>query len=62
MAHALKLRAIAEGVETPGQLALLQNCGCDEIQGYFISRPIDPIAFETFAKKTITMPTRDWVI
>ena len=33
---------IAEGVETEGQLALLQNLGCDIGQGYLISRPLDP--------------------
>ena len=33
---------IAEGVETEGQLALLQNLGCDLGQGYLISRPLDP--------------------
>ena len=33
---------IAEGIETEGQLALLQNLGCDLGQGYLISRPLDP--------------------
>ena len=33
---------IAEGIETDGQLALLQNLGCDIGQGYLISRPLDP--------------------
>jgi diguanylate cyclase (GGDEF)-like protein len=40
MAHALKLRVIAEGVETNEQLALLSGLGCNEIQGYLISRPL----------------------
>ena len=40
MAHALKLRVIAEGVETNEQLALLAGLGCNEIQGYLISRPL----------------------
>ncbi len=39
MARGLKLRVIAEGVETPWQLAFLKSIGCDEIQGYLISRP-----------------------
>ncbi|MBU1191525.1 MAG: EAL domain-containing protein [Gammaproteobacteria bacterium] len=39
MARGLKLRVIAEGVETPGQLAYLKSIGCDEIQGYLISKP-----------------------
>jgi len=44
MAHNLRLRVIAEGVETDGQLALLHRNGCDEIQGYLFSRPLDPAA------------------
>ena len=40
MAHSLGLRAIAEGVETEGQLRLLAAEGCDEIQGYYFSRPV----------------------
>jgi DNA-binding NtrC family response regulator len=35
---------IAEGVETAGQLALLAENGCDEIQGYYFSRPVDAAA------------------
>ena len=41
MAHGLRLAVIAEGVETAGQLALLAENGCDEMQGYFFSRPVD---------------------
>jgi CheY-like chemotaxis protein len=40
MAHGLRLDVIAEGVETDGQLALLAQNGCDEIQGYLFSRPV----------------------
>jgi PAS domain S-box-containing protein/diguanylate cyclase (GGDEF)-like protein len=40
MAHGLRLEVIAEGVETEGQLALLAQNGCDEIQGYLFSRPV----------------------
>ncbi len=41
LAHAVGIRAVAEGVETLGQLALLQQMGCDYIQGYLLSRPLD---------------------
>jgi diguanylate cyclase (GGDEF)-like protein/PAS domain S-box-containing protein len=41
MGHSLGLTVIAEGVETPEQLDLLAANGCDEIQGYYLSRPID---------------------
>ncbi|MET0268032.1 MAG: EAL domain-containing protein [Duganella sp.] len=42
MAHSLKLQVIAEGVETRAQLEYLRRSRCDEIQGYFFSRPVAP--------------------
>jgi diguanylate cyclase len=42
MAKSLKLEVIAEGVETPEQLALLVRLHCDKYQGYLFSRPIPP--------------------
>jgi len=47
MARSLKLRVIAEGVETQKELAFLRAQQCDEAQGYYFSRPIHP---EQFAK------------
>ena len=45
MAHSLSLKVIAEGVETPEQLACLKELDCDVIQGYLISRPLPPAEF-----------------
>lgn len=40
LAHTLRLRVVAEGVETQEQLRFLRLLRCDEIQGYLISRPL----------------------
>jgi EAL domain-containing protein (putative c-di-GMP-specific phosphodiesterase class I) len=45
LAHNLRLKIIAEGVETPEQLKLLHLLRCDEWQGFLFSRPI---TFERF--------------
>src|SRR5450432_1491033 len=45
MARSLKLRVVAEGVETLEQLAFLQAHECDEAQGYYFSRPVGPQEF-----------------
>ena len=40
MAHSLKMKVVAEGVEEDAQMTLLRRMGCDAIQGYLISRPV----------------------
>jgi diguanylate cyclase (GGDEF)-like protein len=40
MAHGSRLHVTAEGVETKEQFVRLQECGCDEMQGYWVSRPL----------------------
>jgi diguanylate cyclase len=40
MAHALRLQAVAEGVETESQRNCLHAMGCDLLQGYFFSHPL----------------------
>jgi EAL domain-containing protein (putative c-di-GMP-specific phosphodiesterase class I) len=42
LAHALGLIAVAEGVEDAETLKLLGELGCDEVQGFFISKPMEP--------------------
>lgn len=55
MSKKLRLRVVAEGVETKEQLDFLRKNGCDEIQGYFYSRPLPADAFVRFLqeKKTV---------
>lgn len=45
LAGKLGLRTVAEGVETPEQVAFLKPRGCDEYQGFLFSRPCEPAAF-----------------
>lgn len=51
LAHNLQLSVIAEGVETQAQLEYLQRNGCDEVQGYYISRPIPAEALAKLLKQ-----------
>jgi EAL domain-containing protein (putative c-di-GMP-specific phosphodiesterase class I) len=46
LGHNLGLAVTAEGVESEGQRSMLREIGCNEIQGFLISRPVDPLAFE----------------
>jgi diguanylate cyclase (GGDEF)-like protein len=53
MARSLKLRVVAEGVETVGELTFLRAHQCDEAQGYYFSRPVPPQQFATLLKTGI---------
>jgi diguanylate cyclase (GGDEF)-like protein len=53
LAKSLNLRVIAEGVEKKLQLDFLRNGDCDEMQGYFFSKPIPPAEFEALMLKHI---------
>lgn len=50
MAHSLNLKVIAEGVETHEQLQQLNLLKCDEIQGYYYSKPLNAADFELFVQ------------
>ena len=53
MAHSLGMSTLAEGVETPEQLAVLRAKGCDAVQGYLFSKPLSPTDFEAFARANL---------
>jgi diguanylate cyclase (GGDEF)-like protein len=50
MAHGLGLKVIAEGVESHEQLQQLSAQECDEVQGYYYSKPLNAVDFELFAQ------------
>jgi len=56
MARSLKLRVVAEGVETLEQLAFLRSHDCDEAQGYYFSRPVPPEQFANLLRTGISVP------
>lgn len=51
MANKLNIMTVAEGVETPEQVAFLEANGCDVIQGYYFSRPLPLPRLSDFARK-----------
>jgi EAL domain-containing protein (putative c-di-GMP-specific phosphodiesterase class I) len=55
LAHGLRMRVVAEGVETPEQVAYLQANGCDEIQGYWLCKPVP-------AQHRVSAPRADFCI
>ena len=52
VAHNRNMLVIAEGVETSEQLETLRDIGCEEVQGFYFSKPLDTTAFSDFV--------RDW--
>jgi len=59
LAHNLRLKVIAEGVETEDQLRFLQLLRCDEIQGYFFSKPLPAEAFVSLFEPQINADYTD---
>jgi len=56
----LKLRVVAEGVETLNELAFLKAENCDEAQGYYFSRPVHAQQFGVLLR--IGIPERDLTV
>jgi diguanylate cyclase (GGDEF)-like protein/PAS domain S-box-containing protein len=54
MGQSLKLRVVAEGVETQEELAFLQAHQCEEAQGYYFSRPVDALQFSRLLRVGIS--------
>ena len=54
LASSLGMHTIAEGVETASQLAFLRLQGCDEVQGYYFSKPLPAAQLEAFVKQQAT--------
>lgn len=46
MSHNLRMKVVASGVETEEHLSIIQQSGCDQLQGYVISEPLLPAEFE----------------
>ncbi len=56
IAHGLGLNLVAEGVETDTQLNFLESQGCDEIQGYLVSKPLNIPAIESLLRLGLPNP------
>ena len=56
LAHNLGMRVVAEGIETKEQLVHLKTAGCDEVQGYYFSRPVSAEQIQALLRKEILAP------
>lgn len=55
LAHALEMVVTAEGVSNPGSLALLRMMGCDHVQGYLISKPLEFADLDKFLSADVEL-------
>jgi diguanylate cyclase (GGDEF)-like protein len=61
LAHSLRLKVIAEGVETPEQLQMLADLGCDQYQGFYFSAALHPAKFEELVREEPLLSEQDAV-
>ncbi len=57
LAHSLEIEVIAEGVESEEHVRMLTQMSCDQAQGFFYSRPLDPGSLEIFANRFLENST-----
>jgi diguanylate cyclase (GGDEF)-like protein len=61
MAHSLRLKVVAEGVESEGQLSFLRGEGCDEIQGHFFCEALAASEVPGMMRKTLPRGTTSFL-
>jgi len=61
LAHQLRFKTLAEGVETEEQLRFLREHGCEEIQGYYFSKPLDAQAFAALLRDCVTLESKKYI-
>ncbi len=58
MGHRLGMTVVAEGVETLAELDAVRECGCDEVQGFYFSKPMAASAVQPWLLKLKTRNAR----
>jgi EAL domain-containing protein (putative c-di-GMP-specific phosphodiesterase class I) len=58
MGKSLGLNVVAEGVETEEQMNFLKEHSCDEMQGFYFSKPVVPEQFADLLRKHVSFSTR----
>jgi EAL domain-containing protein (putative c-di-GMP-specific phosphodiesterase class I) len=58
LGHAIGINIIAEGVETGEEMTALQAMGADHLQGFLLSRPLEPAALATWVRERQAVETR----
>jgi hypothetical protein len=61
LAHSLRLRVVAEGVEALGQMQALQELGCHTMQGFLFSRPLPPNELDEWLERIVLPRNAPWI-